>query len=228
MADITGITVVYNTKDLLKRAYESVRLFHPKMPIIIIDGSDEKDCIDYVKSLSSDYTAVIRPGKNIGHGKGMHLGIGMTRTKYAMLFDTDIVMLKSPVAQMVRMMQEDSYGIGWVTEVGADGYDFGTFRSHKVPIKYLHPYFHIINVNTYKAYHPYVHHGAPCFKTAMDLHNKGKSHLLLQFPGLTGHTLGHGMNWEGKPNEWIQHDFGGTRLNNSKIIRQEIPGKWEF
>jgi len=198
------------------------------MPMIVIDGSDDKACAAFVKSFSSDFTSIINPGYNIGHGKGMDKGIRMVRTKYAMLFDTDIVMLKSPVAQMLHMMKDDSFGIGWVTEIGRDGYDFGTFGHHKIPIKYLHPYFHIVNVENYKKYKPYIHHGAPCYKTAVDLHDKGKSDLLLQFPGLTGHTTGKGFNWTGQPNEFIQHDFGGTRLLNKKASKLEIPGKWEF
>jgi hypothetical protein len=226
--DITAITVVYNTADLFLRAYKSVRLFHPTMSILVIDGSDIKECSQFIRSFSSDYTSIISIGYNIGHGKGMDKGIRMVRTKYAMLFDTDIVMLKSPVEQMLQMMSDESFGIGWVTEIGRDGYDFGTFGHHKEPIKYLHPYFHIINVENYKKYKPYCHHGAPCFKTALDLHDQGKSHLLLQFPGLTGHTTGRGANWTGAPSEFIQHDFGGTRLHNKKSIRLEIPGKWEF
>ena len=227
MDDITGITVVYNTKDLLQRAYKSVRKFHRTMPIIIIDGSDDKDCAEYVRSLSSDYTVVIQPGYNIGHGKGMDMGIRMVRTRYAMLFDTDIVMLKSPVAEMISMMKDDSFGIGWVTEIGKDGFDFGTFRTHKTPVKYLHPYFHIIDVINYSKYMPYCHHGAPCYKTAIDIHIRNQSDRLIQFPGLTGHTSGKGANWVGKPNEWIQHDFGGTRRSNKRSNKLEIPGKWE-
>ncbi|MFA7283688.1 MAG: glycosyltransferase family A protein, partial [Candidatus Omnitrophota bacterium] len=49
---ITGITVCQNTKDLIKRSYESIRKFHPEMPIIIIDGSDSNDpCYIYTRSL---------------------------------------------------------------------------------------------------------------------------------------------------------------------------------
>jgi hypothetical protein len=73
---VTGIVVVHNTQALFKRAYESVRRFHPKMQLIIIDGSDRADaCFDYVASLKGGANMVYQLGRNIGHGRGMHFAL---------------------------------------------------------------------------------------------------------------------------------------------------------
>jgi len=81
----------------MERSYTSIRKFHPDMPIIIIDGSDKDDpCANYVRSLASPLTTVYSLGYNIGHGKGMCMGIDKARTPYALIFDSDIEMLKSP------------------------------------------------------------------------------------------------------------------------------------
>lgn len=205
--EVTGITVCYNTKNLIEKAYNSIRELHPHMPIIIIDGSDLGDpCASYIKSLASDLTTVVSLGYNIGHGKGICVGIDEVKTKYALIFDSDIEMLKSPVNQMLKMMEEDTFGIGCVVKTGFDGFDYGLKPHHKKTgyMLYLHPHFQLINIKNYKKLHPYVHHGAPCYLTMYDIHNKGLSKKILKdFPKLE---------------TFIEHYHRGTR--NIKIKLQ--------
>jgi len=226
---ITGITVCQNTKDLMERAYESVRKFHPTMPIIIIDGSDPKDpCALYVKSLRSALTTVYSLGKNIGHGRGMCMGIDKARTPYALIFDSDIEMLKSPVDAMFEMMMPDTFGVGYTEKTGFDGYEYGARKHHATEgwMKMLHPYFQLINIANYHKFHPYVHHGAPCYLTALDIHKRGlTSQIIKEFPGL-GHSSGKGWTWEGKPREYIRHDPAGTRRARTLKGLGEIEGDW--
>lgn len=223
---ITGIVVNYNTQDLLKVAFSSVRKHHSKMPIIIIDGSDKEN---YCESLANENTTVVRTSYNIGHGRGMDLALMICQTPYALLFDSDIEMLKSPVESMLKQMDADTYGVGWINHIGEDGFDYGTpKRNHKHKIPYLHPYFALINVENYFKFKTFVHHGAPCYKSMRELYNKGKSGMLKQNEFVTGHTAGEGINWKGKPSKWIKHDFGGTRSNNRKLGIKEIDGIWEL
>jgi len=228
---MTGLVVVYNTKSLIEASFTSTRKFHPNLPILIIDGSDKNnECFSYVKSLADENTKIVQLEKNIGHGRGMDMGLRMIQTRHALIFDSDIVMLKSPLSAMLEMMEEDTFGCGWINEIGFDGYDYNTFQ-HQIkdgPVKYLHPYFQIVNVANYKKYAPYCHHGAPCYKTMIDIHKRGLSGKILKhFPGLTGHTSGKGSNWIGRPSEYIQHDFGGTRMANKAAGKKEIIGVWE-
>ena len=230
MKDITAVTVVSNTKDLLERAYNSFRKFHPDMPLIIIDGSTNTDpCFAYVCSLASDITTVGVYGYNIGHGKGMDVAIRMIKTKYALIFDSDIVFLKSPVQQMLNLMEKDTYGVGYLEKTGFDGFEYGSKTHHKSEgyMFMLHPYFHLISVAQYFRFHCYVHHGAPCFKTALDIHQKGlTSKIIKEFPGL-GHSSGQGWVWTGEPREYIQHDTAGTRKDRRSKRLPEIEGLWE-
>ena len=231
---ITGITVCQNTRDFMQRAYESVRKFHPDMPIIIIDGSDATDpCAEYVKSLRSNLTTVIQPGYNIGHGRGMCLGIDHAKTPYALIFDSDIEMLKSPVNAMLGMMELDTFGVGYTEKTAPDGFEWGacdttTGQSHTdgEPMRMLHPYFQLINIPNYRKYHPYVHHGAPCYLTCLDIHKKGLSDKIIkEFPGL-GHSSGKGWVWTGQPREYIRHDPAGTRGERVRHGLGEIEGDW--
>lgn len=226
-----GLVVTYNTRELIETSFNSIRKFHPSLPILIIDNSDEQDpCYKFVDSLQSKITEVIHTGANIGHGKGMDLGIKKLNSEYALIFDSDIEMLKSPLSGMLSLMESDTFGCGWITEIGTDGYDYGTFEHQKKdgPVKYLHPYFQLINVANYKKFVPYCHHGSPCYKTMIDIRRKGLSDKILKhFTGLTGHTSGRGANWIGQPSEYIKHDFGGTRMANKKAGKKEIIGTWD-
>lgn len=227
---ITGITVCQNTKELIERAYNSIRKFHPDMPIIIIDGSDVSDpCAAYVRGLASDKTTVVSLGYNIGHGRGMCMGIDQVKTSYALIFDSDIEMLKSPVQAMFEMMEEDTFGVGYIEEKTAfDGFEWG-WPGHNNPgewMPYLHPMFQLIDIRNYRKFHPYVHHGAPCYLTMLDIYKRGLSgKILKQFPGL-GHSSGKGLNWVGTPREYIRHDPGSTLKERTGQAPRRIEGGW--
>jgi len=227
---ITGIMVTYNTKDLVRRAYESVRAFHSTMRIIIVDGSEVGNpCYEYVGSLASEYTDVIQVDYNIGHGRGMCVGIYYTETPYVLLLDSDIEMLRTPVKEMLAMMEKDTFGIGYLEKTGFDGFNYGAKPNHSKEgwMWYLHPYFTLIQLSVYKKFYPFVHHGAPCVWTMLDIHKKGLSKKILkEFLGL-GHTNGRGVTWEGKPSLYVKHDTAGTRKYRKSNNLPEIEGVWE-
>lgn len=228
---ITGVTVTYNSKDLIEKAFTSLRKFHPTMDIIIVDGSEEKNpCFEYVCSLSDDHTRVLPVMYNIGHGRGMCTGLYYVETPYVLFFDSDIEMVKSPIKEMLSMFEENTFGVGYVEKTGFDGFNFGARANHAKEgwMPYLHPYFQLVKVSNYKKFYPYVHHGAPCYLTMLDIYKKGLSNKILkEFPGL-GHTAGKGFTWKPVLGEYIKHDTKGTRILNKKNGRQEIEGVWEL
>ena len=131
---------------------------------------------------------------------------------------------------MLDMMENDTYGVGYLEKTAYDGYEYGSKPQHKnQPFMYmLHPFFHLIQVGEYKKFHCYVHHGAPCFKAALDIHKKGLTSKIIKcFPGL-GHTHGKGWVWTAVPAEWIKHDTAGTRKDRIKRGKQEIEQGWEL
>jgi hypothetical protein len=223
---VTGVVVVCNTKDLFKKAYESVRKFHKNMRIIIIDGSDENNpCYKYVTEIgqTDNNVLVIQVNYNIGHGRGMCVGIYYAETPYVLLFDSDIEILKSPVSEMIKMMDKDTFGVGFIEYTGFDGFVYGVPNHHysEPKIKYLHPYFQLMQVSVYNKFYPYCHHGAPCFLTMNEIHEKGLSDKIIkEFPGL-GHTR------QGVVREFVKHDVAGTRIARKQVGLSEIEGSWE-
>jgi glycosyltransferase involved in cell wall biosynthesis len=220
---ITGITVCWNTKDLIERAYNSMRKFYPDMPIVIIDGSDAGDpCATYVRGLASPITTVVQPGYNIGHGRGMCAGIEKVKTSYALIFDSDIELLEPCVPAMLAMMEEDTFGVGYIEKTGYDGFVYGVHAHHEneTPVRNLHPYFQLINIGNYKKFHPYVHHGMPTYLTMLDIHKRGLSEKIVkQFPGLMNHIA----------NKFVRHDSGMATGDRRKAKGlPHIEGTWVF
>lgn len=236
---VTGIMVCWNTEDLVKTAYESVRKFHPSMRFLIVDGSTPKmACYSYLDSLRADSALkVFHLEKNLGHGRGLQFAIQRIQTPFFLTIDSDIEMLKSPVQAMLDMMEDDTYGVGWTYPTDITGHEFG-YRSEyidKGSMKYLHPYFCLIQLKEYKKYIPFIHHGAPAVNTMLDIHRRGLSDKVIkEFPGL-GHTSGEGIVWKGTPSKYIRHDttpcytnswFGGTGAKRVYGGLPHIEGGW--
>lgn len=228
--NITGVMVACNTRDFVKRAYESVRAFHPDMRIIIVDGSDVTDpCFKYIETLRGN-NQIVQVGYNIGHGRGMCTGLYYTETPYVLFFDSDIEMLKSPVKEMFSMFEEDTFGVGYIEKTGFDGFNYGAHAHHLKEgwMPYLHPFFELVKISNYKKYYPYIHHGAPCLLTMYDIFKRGLSDKVLkEFSGL-GHSSGQGFTWKGIPREFIKHDVAGTRTIRKSKGQAEIGGVWEL
>jgi glycosyltransferase involved in cell wall biosynthesis len=222
---VTGVVVTYNTRKCIERAYTSIRKFHPDMRIIIVDGSDTTNsCYDYVCSLVDENTRVFHADDNIGHGEGLVEGISFVETPFFLTFDSDIEMIKSPLQAMLDMMEDDTYGVGYTEPVDIKGHDYGVNKDllKYDPVKYLHPYFSLIQFKEYKKYLPFVHHGAPAINTMLDIHRRGLANKVIkEFPGL-GHSSGHPINnvgnWTSGPREFIRHDRDGTKVS--------IAGNW--
>ena len=219
---VTGVMVSYNTRLLVEAAYQSIRKFYPDMPIIIVDGSDPgNSTAAYVKSLASPLTTVLSFGRNVFHGPGMNVGIDYCQTRYALLFDTDAELLEPCVGDMLEMMEEDTFGVGFVIPTAFSG--FGTWwptpwrkeawhpNATPPPISngwmpYLHPYFHLIDIKNYRKFPPYEHGGAPCTPTMLAIYKQGLSNKIIkQFKDMVNGTP-----------KFVKHDGGGTCRHDPK------------
>lgn len=200
---ITGITVVYNTKGLIDRAIKSIRKFYPELPLIIVNGSTPgHKCDIYLKSKPYDNCTIYNIGSNIGHGEGLDHGLAKCKTQQALLFDSDIEIKKEGVIEKMQANLKDSnYGIGEICHTDRHG------RNVTIGIPYLHPHFMLINKIQYNKYNKFVHHGAPCIKTMLDLYEQSKSSMLIKFP----------------VKDYIEHDYRGTRnLSPPEFLRNWV------
>jgi len=193
--EITAVVVSYNTKELLQKSLKSVIDHYPGLRIIVVDGSDKNNpCYEYVKGLNEPNILTVQPGHNIGHGRGMAMGIAMAETDKVLIFDSDIEMKKAPIEKMLEMFEPDTFGVGEIVDVSQSTYGVKISDGSDVPC--LHPYFHIISKKQYSQYLPYIHSGGPTALTAIDIYRRGLSKKVLKsFP----------------VRDYIKHDWRGTR-----------------
>lgn len=173
---IEAVTVCHNTPDLLLNAVSTLRKHHD-IPVIIVDGSDDspagKQCTYIVRTLCASYRNVhaIICGKNIGHGDGMHAGIHKATMPHVLVFDTDIL-VKKPVLQIFE--QAKYYAQGEVVYTDSRGRN--TTATHAV--KYVHPYFALINKVEYLKYPRFRNRGAPCIDAMLAINTSRKDMLI--------------------------------------------------
>ena len=220
MQDVTAITVVCNTPEVFTDMLAAFRAFHPTMPLIVIDNSDKSECT------GDEYTTIYQFAENIGHGRGLNFAIHEVRTKYVLIMDSDTIIFKDPVPEMLSMFDPDTYGVGCITEVGRDGYDYGAYGTHRVPIKYLHPFFALIDRKEYLEHKPFVHHGAPWYKVAVEFFDNNLTHKIKHFNGLRAFDKAANGKLIAAKTEYVFHDFGSTRRKLKSMGRDEIKQGW--
>jgi hypothetical protein len=155
---VQGVTVCHNTAELIINAVCSIKKYHD-IPIIIIDGSDHtaagRECTEACAMLAKRYRRIqhVIIGRNIGHGVGLHQGIFISEREHVLIFDTDII-LKKPALKMFPLIQP-YYMMGEILTVD----NHGNNSSHG--IKYVHPYFAMINRKQYFRSAKFINSGAP-------------------------------------------------------------------
>lgn len=198
MNNVTAIIVSYNTYDLLKNCYESIRKFYPCLKCVIVDGSDSNNmCNAYAKSRSQKINKTISVGRNVGHGNGMKLGIAEVRTDYFLLIDSDVTIDKAGVIEaMLERFLVYTYGVGQVIKVNKEG------LNDENGFNYLHPHFALIGTKEYFAFDPIINHGAPMLKAMIS----GAHELVDDF----------------KVSDFITHHERGTRKLNPKTFNPKF------
>ena len=167
--DIVGITVNCGKRDMMMEACESIWKFYPEMEMYVVDSlAKDRFKHDRVKWMPFNY--------NIGHGPGICEASFFSRSDLFVVFDTDIIMDKGGfIERALSVVPERWYGVGSVRS------DFGINQRVQAPfdVKYLDPYFCLINRYEFYRHRLPVNHGLPFISSCYDLCKKGLSDLLV-------------------------------------------------
>jgi len=169
-----GVVVSYRAPELIFNAVTSIKRFHKRLPILIVDGSGAKhECRKVIQSLCKKYPDIETQfhAENVGHGVGLHLGIQAAKTKNVLIFDSDIIVRRPFIADM--LIHRFIYGIGQIIHVDEVG------KNADTGFRYLHPHFAIINSFQYFKHRPFVNRGAPLINAMKEMHGQN---LLIDFP----------------------------------------------
>lgn len=120
---------------------------------------------DELELFNSNIT-VYHVGYNIGHGKGLDMGISKINTDLVVCMDSDAVVIDVGIIEEMKLLMDNNiYGCGLVVKVDENG------KTSQIGIDYLHPYFCMFKKSTYKQYNPFINHGAPFLSTMKSINN---------------------------------------------------------
>jgi len=197
--DITALMVVYKTKDLVVRSYESIRKFYPTLKLMIIDNSGGDECTKYLEELfdKDPFLQLIKNEKNEGHGSSVHQGIGLIETDLVLMMDSDTeVVSLGGIEGMLDLMTPEVYGVGKIIKTDLGGRNVPDDFNKWETIDFLLLSVGLINKNQYYNFSPFTRFGLINFKANREINQKGLSNQLFkEFP-----VLGY-----------IHHYSGGTR-----------------
>ena len=197
--DITALMVVYKTKDLVVRSYESIRKFYPTLKLMIIDNSGGDECTKYLEELfdKDPFLQLIKNEKNEGHGSSVHQGIGLIETDLVLMMDSDTeVVSLGGIEGMLDLMTPEVYGVGKIIKTDLGGRNVPDDFNKWETIDFLLLSVGLINKNQYYNFSQFTRFGLINFKANREINQKGLSNQLFkEFP-----ILGY-----------IHHYPGGTR-----------------
>ena len=201
------LTVNYNTPEYLERLLKSFRNFYPKVPYLVIDGSDEPH-YKKIKGFPKKYKIqLIHFDYNIHHGPGMTYGIKQIKTDQILLIDSDMIIHQGGWLElMMDELRPTSYGIGDIQKEYCIESIVNTIRTpvtihtirqqqqkrtsvsqvhtrivnNKIWVDYLHPAFALVNKDVMLQFADPIKGGAPLIEAMRQIWFQKKSDQLLQ------------------------------------------------
>lgn len=129
--DLSIIIVNYNTKDLLKECIDSIAKHTKgkKYEIIVIDNASADGSPEEVGKLARRLKLIklIKNKKNIGFAAANNQGIKVARGKYFLLLNSDTLLKKNVLAEMLSWMDNHTkVGLATCALLNSDGSTQGT------------------------------------------------------------------------------------------------------
>lgn len=195
--DVTGITTFCMNDKFIKSSLNTFRGLYPKIQVVVVDNSpSDHVCAKMLKSMyENSEIDLIANGENLGHGKGLTQAMERVKTKYVLVFDSDVEFINiNLLPDMFSLMAHDTYGVGFVMWLGYDGSGVHPWRiqspRQKGAMKYLHPFCALLSIEQYKKFKPfdtYVPkrnrvHGAPMTSPMQSIHDSGKDYVIKYLP----------------------------------------------
>ena len=101
MKPVLSIIIVnFNTKDLLKKCLESIKLSFD-YEIIVVDNASNDDSLQSINSLELKNLKIINNKTNLGFAKAVNQGIRQSQGEFILLLNSDIVVKPKAIEKMI-------------------------------------------------------------------------------------------------------------------------------
>ncbi|MCD6460718.1 glycosyltransferase family 2 protein, partial [bacterium] len=106
--DVSFVIVNWNTAGLLENCINSIfqTVNRKKFEIIVVDNASSDESVKLVETSFPDVT-LIKNSKNLGFARAVNKGIRVSCGKYVLLLNTDTLLQKNAVCQLVDYMDSN-------------------------------------------------------------------------------------------------------------------------
>jgi GT2 family glycosyltransferase len=102
---ISSIIVTYNSDRTIQQSFNSLNeSLTTKDEIIIIDNNSKDKTISIIKNLSGHYKLIINK-KNLGFAQGVNLGLSVSKGKYILLANPDLILNRDCVEGLIKFLK---------------------------------------------------------------------------------------------------------------------------
>ncbi len=109
MIKLSTIIVSYNTKDLLKECLSSVvaAIENLEAEIIVVDNDSTDGTVEMLEGQVQNEIKILRNKENLGFARANNIGIQNSSGKYILLLNSDTIVEKNTIAEMVKYMEQN-------------------------------------------------------------------------------------------------------------------------
>ena len=106
---VSIIIVSYNTKELTKKAIQSVfdKTEGIEYEIIVVDNASKDGSVEELKKTFQDKITVIQSKENLGFGRANNLGIKQSKGEYIFLLNSDTELINNAIKIFYEYMEEN-------------------------------------------------------------------------------------------------------------------------
>lgn len=175
--DITVLICQNKTYDLIRLSLESLLTFYPTIKILVVNGSPTDQSgkwLRYKEAQHDNLTVWDRTGYD-SHGVAMHEAImGHVTTKYVLLLDSDVIIKRAGVIELMRNAMPGVFASGMLMNVTRKNHACGWPDGPDDVLRYIHPSTGMYDVDIYKSMKSqFTDHGAPCVYPLIEAEEKG-------------------------------------------------------
>lgn len=208
--------VHYRTPDLIQRAVEAFRQFHPDVPLLLIDNGSTPESAGVLYELIERHGPgeVLLNSTNLHHGPAMDQAVRHLEAPLILLLDSDAIVIRAGLLERLHAVFDGdprAYAAGTMTWMDARGFDLPRSSGGH---PYIRPICMMLRREVYRVLPPFERHGAPCLRNMIAAAAQG--YQLVDVPVLdyithegrgTAARHGYGLGLRGRLNHLL-HRLG--------------------
>jgi GT2 family glycosyltransferase len=102
------IIINYNQKNFLKLCLKNIKEVNPSLDyeILIVDNNSKDDSLKFLSEIKDERVKIILNKKNLGYAKAINQALKISKGKYVLILNPDVIVLKGSIEKLYQFMEE--------------------------------------------------------------------------------------------------------------------------